>query len=299
MYILIDHFIDFLKLQKNFSDHTVEAYQKDLFDGLDYFATVLAVPVEQIQPSAINGRLLRGFLASLQQRKLSRATVARKLASWRSFFRFIYNHGVVKANPMLRMANPKQEKRLPIFLYQEEAGQLVEAPETTTSLGLRDRALLELLYATGIRVSELVTLDRHDIELNRGYLRVMGKGSKERLVPIHDRAVAALEHYMRHVRPGIAQQDCSSLFVNYKGTRLSDRGVRKIIDKYCRQVGLNNNISPHAIRHSFATHLLDNGADLRSVQELLGHVSLSTTQIYTHVTKQKLKKVYKLHHPRA
>ncbi|MEW6065273.1 MAG: tyrosine recombinase XerC [Bacillota bacterium] len=298
MYILIDHFIGYLKLQKNFSDRTVEAYQKDLFDGLDFFSSVLSTPVEQIEPSVIDGRLLRGFLANLQQRKLSRATVARKLASWRSFFRFLYNDRLIKANPMLRMANPKQEKRLPKFLHQEEAKQLVEAPDATP-LGLRDRALLEFLYATGTRVSELVSLDLNNLELNRGYVRVMGKGAKERMVPIHDRAVAALEHYLRNVRPGLVKQDCPAVFVNYQGTRLSDRGIRKIIDKYCRQVGLKNNISPHAIRHSFATHLLDNGADLRSVQELLGHVSLSTTQIYTHVTKQKLKKVYKMNHPRA
>ncbi|WP_073239355.1 tyrosine recombinase XerC [Desulforamulus putei] len=298
MYIIIDHFIDYLKFQKNFSDRTVEAYQKDLFDGLDFFSSALALPVEQIQPSALDSKLMRSYLAHLQQRKLSRATVARRLASWRSFFKFLYNDRLIKANPMVKMSNPKREKRLPKFLYQEEAKQLVEAPDATP-LGCRDRALLEFLYATGIRVSELVSLDLHDLELSRGYVRVLGKGAKERMVPLHDRAVAALDYYLRHVRPGLVKQDCPAVFVNYKGTRLSDRGVRKIIDKYCHIAGLKNNISPHAIRHSFATHLLDNGADLRSVQELLGHVSLSTTQIYTHVTKQKLKRVYKMNHPRA
>ncbi|CCO09450.1 tyrosine recombinase XerC [Desulforamulus hydrothermalis] len=298
MYTNIDNFIDYLKLQKNFSHRTVEAYQKDLFDGLDFFASLLSVPVEQMRPSDINSKLMRSYLAHLQQRKLSRATVARRLASWRSFFKFLYNNGIIFANPMVKLVNPKREKRLPKFLYESEAQRLVEAPDNSP-LGCRDKALLELLYATGIRVSELVALDLPDLDLNRSYLRVLGKGSKERIVPLHNQAVAVLAHYLQNIRPGLVQGNNRAVFVNYRGGRLSDRGVRKIIDKYCTLVGLKNNISPHAIRHSFATHLLDNGADLRSVQELLGHVSLSTTQIYTHVTKQKLKKVYKLHHPRA
>ncbi|GAB6157614.1 tyrosine recombinase XerC [Desulfotomaculum varum] len=298
MYTNIDNFIDYLKVQKNFSYRTVEAYQKDLFDGLDFFASQLSVPVEQMRPSDINSKLMRSYLAHLQQRKLSRATVARRLASWRSFFKFLYNDGLILANPMVKLANPKREKRLPKFLYESEAQQLVEAPDNSP-LGCRDKAMLELLYATGIRVSELVALDLPDLDLSRSYLRVLGKGSKERIVPLHNQAVTVLTHYLQNIRPGLVQGNNQAVFVNYRGTRLSDRGVRKIIDKYCTLAGLKNNISPHAIRHSFATHLLDNGADLRSVQELLGHVSLSTTQIYTHVTKQKLKKVYKLHHPRA
>ncbi|ABO50500.1 tyrosine recombinase XerC subunit [Desulforamulus reducens MI-1] len=298
MYVLIDNFVNYLKVQKNFSIHTIEAYQKDLFDGLDYFSIVLNKPIEKMDHASINSSLVREFLAYLRQKNLSRATVARKLASWRAFFKFLYNERLAYTNPMLRVANPKREKRLPKFLYQEETKQLVEAPDHSP-LGIRDRALLELLYATGIRVSELVALDLSNIDLARGYIRVMGKGSKERVVPFHQSAVAAMKEYCRNARPKMVIKDCEAVFVNYKGTRLSDRGIRKIVDKYCQRLGMKLNVSPHTIRHSFATHLLDNGADLRSVQELLGHVSLSTTQIYTHVTKKKIKRVYKMSHPRA
>ncbi|AEG60126.1 tyrosine recombinase XerC [Desulforamulus ruminis] len=298
MYVLVDDFIHFLKVQKNFSNLTVEAYQKDLFEGIDFFAKALNCSDESLEPKEINTRLMRGFLSHLQKKGLSRATIARKLAAWRSFFRFLFRENRVKGNPMVRMTNPKQEKRLPQFLYQEEARVLIESPDSSL-LGIRDRALLELLYATGIRVSELVSMDLAQLDLHRGYVLVSGKGSKERMVPLHDRAVQAIEKYLHTSRPKLAAMNCSAVFVNYKGNRISDRAVRKILVKYCRQVHFKKEIGPHVIRHSFATHLLDNGADLRSVQELLGHVSLSTTQIYTHVTRQKLKKIYRLAHPRA
>ncbi|AQS59364.1 tyrosine recombinase XerC [Desulforamulus ferrireducens] len=298
MYTLIDHYVDFLSIRKNFSSHTIEAYQKDLFDGLEFFAQALNTSEEKLLPTDIDGKLLRQYLAHLYQRNLSRATVARRLAAWRTFFRFLYNEGLVKNNPLQRVSNPKQEKRLPQFLFPEETKDLIEAPDHSP-LGIRDRALFELLYASGMRVSELVSLNLSHLDLARGYIRVMGKGSKERIVPIHQQAVATLQLYLQSVRPLLAAQECQAVFVNYQGNRLSDRGVRKILAKYCQQLGFKDGISPHTIRHSFATHLLDNGADLRSVQELLGHVSLSTTQLYTHVTKQKLKKVYKISHPRA
>lgn len=298
MYYLIDDFVNFLSIQKNYSHFTIEAYQKDIFDGLDYFSSKLSIPIEKMEPSNIDNKVFRSYLSDLRERGLSKASVARKLASWRSFYRYLFNTNIIKKNPMIRLSNPKKEQRLPKFLYQDEAKKLVESPDQSP-LGIRDRAILELLYATGIRVSELVSLDLSNIDISRGYLRVLGKGSKERLVPIHDQAISALRQYLTNIRPHIVKEQCPAVFLNYKGLRLSDRGIRKCIDKYCRQVGLEKNISPHAMRHSFATHLLDNGADLRSVQELLGHVSLSSTQIYTHVTKQKLKKVYKLNHPRA
>lgn len=298
MYNLVDHFIYFLKIEKNYSQLTIEGYQRDLFAGIDFFAQLLKVSQEQLQPEQIDGRLFRRFLAHLQERKLSRASIARRLAAWRSFYKHLYRENITQFNPMVKMFNPKLEKRLPKFLYQEETARLLELPEQTP-LGLRDRALLETLYASGIRVSELVSLDMVNLDLNRGYLWVLGKGSKERVVPVHDRAVEALKHYLEQARPVLVVSNEPAVFVNYKGTRLTDRGTRKILDKYCCEAGLRFNISPHVIRHSFATHLLDNGADLRSVQELLGHSSLSTTQIYTHVTKQQLKKVYRLAHPRA
>ncbi|RYD06593.1 hypothetical protein N752_02690 [Desulforamulus aquiferis] len=248
-------------------------------------------------PSQIDSKLFRQFLAFLKQKDLSRASIARRLAAWRSFFKHLYREGILMGSPIAKMVNPKQEKRLPRFLYQEDTKRLIEAPDSTP-LGIRDKALLEMLYATGIRVSELVSMDLSNMELDRGFIKVWGKGSRERLIPIHDQAIYTMEVYLSKSRPLLAKIDCPAVFVNYKGSRLSDRSIRKIVTKYCQLINLKNRISPHDIRHSFATHLLDNGADLRSVQELLGHISLSSTQIYTHITKQKLKKVYRLAHPR-
>ncbi|HOV78749.1 MAG TPA: tyrosine recombinase XerC [Bacillota bacterium] len=318
MYSYIDSFLVYLKVEKNASPLTVENYQKDLFSGLDYFSSVLKKNDHSVMPGDINHRIYRQYLAFLQAGGLSRSTVARRLAAWRSFYRYLCREKVVEDNPMTRVAGPKRTKKLPNFLYEEEAESLVEAPDQDRPLGLRDRALLETLYAGGLRISELESLNMGDLDLGAGYVRVMGKRSRERLVPLGSMAVEALRRYIREGRPRllenlnkkrgdgiikdfipVPQKPEGALFLNNRGKRLSARGVRKIIDKYAEKVRLKKKISPHTLRHTFATHLLNAGADLRSVQELLGHRSLSSTQVYTHVSGERLKKVYLKSHPRA
>ncbi|MCL6634661.1 MAG: tyrosine recombinase XerC [Peptococcaceae bacterium] len=322
MYNHIDNFLIYLKVEKNASPLTVENYQKDLFHGLDYFAARLEKEDHAVAPADIGHRLFRHYLAFLQKQGLARATIARRLAAWRSFYRYLRREEVIDDNPLTRVSSPKQEKRLPKFLYEDEAALLVEAPELDHPLGLRDRALLETLYAGGLRLNELVSLELADLDLNGGYVRVMGKRARERLVPLGSRAVAALRQYLVRARPRLLAGAASAgggklpgealpgpalssgrlnnaLFLNHRGGRLSGRGIRKIIDKYVEKVSLERRISPHTLRHSFATHLLNAGADLRSVQELLGHARLSSTQVYTHVTGERLKQVYRKCHPRA
>ncbi|MBE3587006.1 MAG: tyrosine recombinase XerC [Thermoanaerobacteraceae bacterium] len=300
MYSHVDSFIYYLQLEKNASPHTLDNYQRDLFDGLDFFARKLGRPDNQIRPGDIDRSLFRAYLADLQSRGLSRATRARRLAVWRSFFRYLSREEVVPVNPLQGISSPRAEKRLPRFLFVDQCRVLVEAPRGNTPLALRDRALLETLYASGIRVGELVGLNLEDLDLSGGSLRVAGKGARERVAPLGTFAVRALEKYLAAGRPALAGgKPGRAVFLNYRGGRLSARGVRKIIDKYISQLSLHCRVSPHMLRHSFATHLLDNGADLRAVQELLGHVRLSTTQIYTHVTREKLREVYRRAHPRA
>ncbi|OAT83583.1 tyrosine recombinase XerC [Desulfotomaculum copahuensis] len=300
MYSYIDSFIYYLQLEKNASPHTLDNYQRDLFQGLDFFARVRHKEDSRLEPAEIDHLLMRSYLGELQSQGLSRRSIARKLAAWRSFFRYLSREGVVPASPLTRLSSPRLEKKLPRFLFPDQCRALVEAPDTGTPLGSRDRALLETLYAGGMRVGELVSLDLDDLELTRGHLRVAGKGARERLAPLGSFAIAALRDYLLGGRPALAVPGSErAVFLNYRGGRLSVRGVRKIINKYVKQLSLEGRVSPHTLRHSFATHLLDNGADLRAVQELLGHVRLSTTQIYTHVTRERLKEVYRRAHPRA
>lgn len=308
MYNHIDNFLIYLKVEKNASPRTVESYQKDLFHGLDFFAGQLAKEDHAVVPVDIDHRLFRHYLAALKSEGRARSTMARRLAAWRSFYRYLRREGFIEDNPLARMAGPKQEKRLPRFLCEEEAALLVEAPDLSHPLGLRDRALLETLYASGLRIAELESLSLGDLDLESGYVRVMGKRSRERMVPLGNRAVEALRRYLREGRARLLANSSPpktgkifnhALFLNRWGERLSGRGVRKIIDKYVEKVSLERRINPHALRHSFATHLLNAGADLRSVQELLGHSRLSSTQVYTHVTGERLKQVYRRAHPRA
>ncbi|BAF59429.1 MAG: tyrosine recombinase XerC [Pelotomaculum sp.] len=304
MYVHIDNFLVYLRVEKNASPRTTESYQKDLFHGLDYFASRLGKEDHAIVPSDIDHRIFRHYLAHMQKQGLARATMARRLAAWRSFYRYLYREKIIDGNPLLRVASPKLEKRLPRFLYEDEAKELVEAPDTKQPLGMRDRALLETLYAGGLRISELVLLDLGDLDISSGYIRVTGKRARERLVPLGSMAVEALQAYLAKARPrlmanSVAKKINNALFLNCRGERLSARGIRKILDKYVEKVSLERKISPHTLRHSFATHLLNAGADLRSVQELMGHVRLSSTQVYTHVTGERLKKVYRKSHPRA
>jgi len=315
MYSYIDNFLIYLKTEKNASPRTIESYQKDLFLGLDFFASLLRKDDHAILPADLDYRIFRRYLAFSQQKGHSRATIARRLAAWRSFYRYLGREGIADENPAARLSTPRLEKRLPRFLYEEEAKLLVEAPDLNSPLGIRDRALLETLYAGGLRINELVSLDQGDLDLGAGYVRVMGKRARERLIPLGRQAVKALINYMKNGRLQLlmnaslkktndtaktdAQKPNNAVFLNRWGERLSGRGIRKIVDKYVKKVSIERKISPHTIRHSFATHLLNAGADLRSVQELLGHASLSSTQIYTHVTGERMKQVYRKAHPRA
>jgi integrase/recombinase XerC len=304
MYVDIDNFLIYLKVEKNASPRTIESYQKDLFNGLDFFSSVLKKDDNAVSPEDIDHVIFRHYLAHLRQQGLARTTVARRLAAWRSFYRYLLREKVIQENKLSRVMSPKLEKRLPRFLYEGEAELLVESPDLKHPLGIRDRALLEVLYAGGLRINELVTLDLWDLDLGAGYVRVMGKRAKERLVPLGSQAVKALRQYLAEARLRILANAAenkinNAVFLNRWGERLSARGTRKILNKYAEKVNLERKISPHTLRHSFATHLLNAGADLRSVQELLGHTRLSSTQIYTHVTGERLKQVYRKAHPRA
>lgn len=302
MYSFLDSYKYFLQVEKNASPHTVQSYQKDIFQFIDFLAKELAIPDTQIKPNQVNHLILRAYLAELKVLGLARTSIARKLAAIRSFYRYLCREEVLETNPLKSVSTPKLEKYLPSFLYREEMECLLDAPNVTTVLGKRDKALLELFYATGIRVSELVGLDVGDLDTGLEYIRVMGKGMKERVVPVGSYALKALQVYLTVAKPLLTNGKTKGggpLFVNNKGQRITDRGIRYVVAKYIKIASINKQVSPHTLRHSFATHLLDAGADLRTVQELLGHVKMSTTQIYTHVTKERLKQVYTKAHPRA
>lgn len=322
MYTHIDNYLTYLRIEKNASPKTIESYQKDFFKGLDFFAAFLQKEDYNILPFEIDHRLFRHYLAFLKKQGLTRTTAARHLAAWRSLYRYLQREEIMEDNPLTRVASPKQAKKLPQFLFEDEAAALMESPDPGQPLGMRDRALLETLYAGGLRVNELVSLDLGNLDLTAGYVRISGKRSKERMVPLGSKAVEALEKYLRVARPGLlanqsVRKGCqepknagpptiplpgkisNAVFLNRWGNRLSSRGVRKIINKYVEKTALKRKISPHTLRHSFATHLLNAGADLRLVQELLGHTRLTSTQLYTHVTSERLKQVYRDSHPRA
>ncbi len=298
---MIRQFERYHSVEKNSSEKTIINYRNDLQQFFDY---VFEKPFHQepiFQPQRLQ---IRGYMAYLREKDYARSTVARKLAALRSFYRFLCREQIIGVNPFLHVPTPKKEKKLPSFLYIQEINELMDAPDCTTPAGKRDRAVLEMLYAAGIRVGELMGLDLQDADLERGMVLVFGKGSKERLVPMGSKAIEALNDYLQNGRPILLEKRKETgaeeaLFLNQTGRRLSDRSVRRILDKYVHQVAILRKISPHTLRHTFATHMLDAGADLRTVQELLGHVNISTTQIYTHVTRAQLKSVYRKAHPRA
>ncbi|MGO0122700.1 tyrosine recombinase XerC [Desulfothermobacter acidiphilus] len=304
MYELIDRFMAHLQTEKGASPRTLTEYQKDLLEGLSFFARLEGVEEAEFSPSAVTPALFRRFLRHLYEQERARTTCARKLAAWRSFFRFLCREGVLATNPLKLVGAPKRDKRLPRVLYPAEAELLVTAPEGEEPLRLRDRALLEVLYGAGLRVSELEHLDLNDLDLERGELRVWGKGGRERLALLHPLAVEALRAYLERGRPRLARrqprgEEETALFLNYRGTRLSSRGVRMLVAGYAARTGVKGKVTPHTFRHSFATHLLDGGADLRVVQELLGHKRLSTTQIYTRLSLERIRQIYCKTHPRA
>ncbi len=285
---MLSEYFKWLKTH-NFSGYTVSAYQRDLLEFQQHLSR---------DPVTATKEDIRLFMADLQARGCSNRTIARKLAALRSFYKYCVLNEVLTVNPANGVSSPRFRNPLPRFLYPQAMESLLKLPDDTP-LGMRDRAMLEVLYASGIRVSELVGLRPDDFRPLSMQLIVTGKGNKQRVVPIHQTAANALKRYLLHVRPDINRHNARELWLNARGHALSARGVRWIMDKYCRMLAMDFSVSPHVIRHSVATHLLDNGADLRSVQELLGHSSLSTTQIYTHITKERLKSVYQKNHPRA
>lgn len=288
----VQNFLRFLESEKNASAHTIKNYAIDLRE--------FSIFLDQKGVEAVDYVDIRSFLALLKEKNYSKSTISRKLACIRSFFKFLAREEVVKTNPSAGIATPKREKKLPNFLEREEVVRLIEAPSAATWEGKRDRAILETLYSSGLRVSELVGLNHDDVDFFSALVRVRGKGKKERIVPLGQPAMKAVQEYAHHKPPKTRDTGLKKpLYLNRSGGRLTDRSVRRMILKYCRGTGLKKEVSPHMLRHSFATHMLDNGADLRSVQELLGHENLSTTQIYTHVTTKRLKEAYEAAHPRA
>ena len=291
----IRDFLDYLTYERNVSVNTVAAYRDDLESFLGFLCNdYFTMARDQIDLRRVDHLAVRSFLAHLARRKLSRASIARHLSALRSFFKYLMREGDVESNPARAVATPRREKHLPSVLQSSEIAVLLEGPDASSPLGIRDRAWLELLYASGLRISELVGIDIDDIELRARLVKVRGKGSKERIVPFGTKAEAAIRAYL-----DVRNSEEDALFVNYRGQRITVRSVRRLFSRYVREASLRAGVSPHTLRHSFATHLLNAGADLRAIQELLGHASLSTTQKYTHLADWQLIEVYKKAHPRA
>ena len=311
---LVRQFLDYLKLERHFSDYTVKSYGADLQQFGHYLGGEIghamgnAAPAVKMTPAQVDERKIkceattvREFLAYLYGQNYTKSTTARKLATLRSFYKFLIRRGMVSVHPLSTIRTPKQDKRLPKCLDLDQVQKLLDSPGDGDILCARDKAMLEVLYSSGIRVSELVELEMQDLDLVEGVLRVRGKGRKDRLTPIGSQAIKAMQRYfeMRSMEPRCQGSYAARVFLNKHGEPLSTRSVRRKLDKYLVSAGLDPGISPHTLRHSFATHLLNNGADLRSVQELLGHQSLSTTQVYTHLTTARMAQAYNAAHPRA
>lgn len=291
-------FLRHLGVEKNASTHTVKSYREDLTQAVEFFEQRLATKTPR--PAQLSPRLVRAYLAWLSEQNYARSTIARRLAAVRSWCRYLCREGQLSTNPAQGLRGPRLEKKLPEIIGQPEMGQLLEAPTGDAPLTLRDRALLETLYSAGLRVSELVGLNLDDLDLAGGLATIRGKGRRERLALLGPPAIEALTRWIESrgaVHPRAAGQ--TAVFLNKNGTRLTTRSVARLLAKYLGRVGMETEASPHTVRHSFATHLLDAGADIRSVQELLGHRSLGTTQIYTHVSTQRLRDSYHKAHPRA
>ncbi|QOJ14905.1 MAG: tyrosine recombinase XerC [Planctomycetia bacterium] len=317
---LIQQFIHYLQAERHFSPHTARCYAADLQQFCGYVlsgpsganavaqggrgATSESVPDSpelDAKLLAMSTDGIREFMSYMRDKNYCKSTVARKLATLRSFYKFVVRRGKLTTNPVAAIRTPKQDKRLPKCLELEQIDELLSRPDTTTLLGARDRAMLETLYTTGMRVSELVDLNLGDVDLQASVVRVRGKGKKQRVIPLGPSAVKCVLHYLdlRRFDAQNANFDTAALFINKHGQRLSTRSVRRKLDKYLLEAGLDLSVSPHTLRHSFATHMLRRGADLRSVQEMLGHQSLSTTQIYTHMTDDGVRESYDKAHPRA
>lgn len=292
-------FLRHLALEKNASAHTVKSYREDLTQALDFLRTRQGGQTPT--PAQLSTRMLRAHLAWLHEQGYAKSTIARRLAAMRSWCRFLCRQGVMSNNPATGLRGPRQDRKLPHFVQREDMVKLLTTPPADTPLGLRDRAILETLYSAGLRVSELTGLNCDDLDLDGGMATVRGKGRRERLALLGPPATDAIRAWLpqRAALAGPRAETLPALFLNRNGTRLSSRSVGRLLEKYLAQAGLDPRTSPHTLRHSFATHLLDAGADIRSVQELLGHRSLGTTQIYTHVNTQRLRDSYHKAHPRA
>ncbi|MFM1830231.1 MAG: Tyrosine recombinase XerC [Planctomycetota bacterium] len=319
---IVDRFVAYLSNERHFSPYTGRCYGLDLRQFADHIATEAGLDItmdaekaalESRKPDprgdTVTGRILacdvdmiRGFLQRLSEQNYSVATMARKIATLRSFHKWMERTGHATSNPMTLIRSPKQPKRLPKAITVDQIERLLAAPDANELLGARDRAILEALYSTGMRVSEVVGLNRGDLNESGECVHIRGKGKRERMAPLGGHAMAAVRHYVKLLdteKGSLPSGPTAPLFINKNGTRLSTRSVRRKVAKYLTQAGLDPDISPHTIRHSFATHMLDNGADLRSVQELLGHQSLSSTQVYTHLTSGRMREAYDKAHPRA
>lgn len=294
----IAQYLRYLSVERNASELTIKSYREDLFDLAGYLSDALG---RETKPRDVSPRDLRGYAAALHEAGYARASVSRKLASLRSFYKFAQRNQMVDSNPAKPLRNPRGQRKLPHFLSTAEVGKLLLTPPATSVQGLRDRAILETMYSAGLRVSEVVGLNVGDLDFEEAVARVRGKGRRERLSPLGKFAVDALHKYLkqRTLAPEETQGRDAPVFVNRFGRRLTTRSVGRLLEKHILQSGLDTRTSPHTLRHSFATHLLDRGADIRSVQELLGHKSLVTTQIYTHVSTANLREVYLKAHPRA
>ena len=294
----IEKFRVYLEAERNYSEYTITSYIKDIEDFKDFlsgneFGVLLKVDKTNIA---------RYYISYLSEKDYKKKSIARKLSSVRAFYRFLEKNGIIKENVFDSVESPKVDKPLPKVLYENEINAIFDSIDDTTSIGMRDLAIIEILYGSGLRVSELVSLTEKNFDFRNKTIKVFGKGHKDRYVPLSDKAIDAVKHYLMVGRPDLVLNinsiDSGKLFVNHHGKELTARGVRVILDNILKKTSDNIHVSPHTLRHTFATHLLDGGADLRSVQEMLGHNNLSTTQIYTHVSKEQLKRVYLEKHPR-
>lgn len=293
----VNQFINYLKIERNCSKHTIDSYNRDLADFTKYLSDE-----DGNLPSigSIDHLTIRSYLANLQSRQLTRTTVVRRLSSLRSFFKYLCKRGYLDVDPTSAITSPKVQKKLPEYLEISEITALLDMPDKKDIVGLRDRAIMELLYSTGMRVSELLALNLSDIDYSNAIVKVRGKGKKERIIPIGSYAMSALKDYLKKRDKLRVKKSEQALFVSERGNRIPDaKSINRRISKYAKLAGLKKSVTAHTLRHTFATHLLNAGADLRSVQELLGHEKLATTQIYTHISADRLKEVYEKAHPRA
>lgn len=295
----LDRYFTWMHDERNVSQLTLQAYSKDWQSYMDWLESSEGMAPETMEADSISLDQVRRYLYGMNRKGLSRGTINRRLASMKSFFKYMIRHEMLQENPLAAMALTRQQRKLPRYLDVDEMVQVIEMPDCRTEAGSRDRAIMEVLYGSGLRVMELVGLKVTDVDLSSGAVHVMGKGGRERIAPLGSKAASAIADYLVKSRPTREIQKKQALFLNLKGGALTDRAVRDIVRKYCLEAGTKEVLSPHGFRHSFATHLLDNGADLRAVQSLLGHRRISSTQIYTHVSRTKLRKIYHKAHPRA